>query len=103
MEIRKTLCLLTAALAFGIGGCDNTKHEAVTFHEEGCSFSNYYFSFKGDELVSVDAPCVENLNTRTCLYTPGNKEQCKASGPSKEKSPEAIEKYLWIYENGEKW
>ena len=103
MKLRKTLYALAAALSIGAAGCDNTRHEAVTFPEKGCAFNNYYFSFQDDELVSVDAPCVENLTTRTCLYTPGNKEQCKASGPSKEISSEAIKKYLWIYENGEKW
>ena len=98
-----TICALAMALAVGTTGCNSPKTEAVHFPEKGCSFNTYYFTFQDDELVSVNAPCVENFNTRTCLYTPGNKKQCKASGPSKEISPEAIKKYLWIYDNGEKW
>jgi len=103
MKLKTTICTLAAALTFGLGGCNDVKTEAVHFPEKGCSFNNYYFTFQDDELIRVNAPCVENLTTRTCLYTPGNKKQCKASGPSKEISPEAIKKYLWIYDNGEKW
>jgi hypothetical protein len=102
MEVGKTICALAAALSFAVGGCNGPKTEAVHFPEKGCSFNNYYFTFQDDELVSVDAPCVENLTTRTCLYTPGNKKQCKDGGFPKKVSPEVINKYLRIYEEGQK-
>lgn len=103
MKLKKTICVLAAALSIGAAGCNGPKTEAVHFPEKGCSFNTYYFTFQDDELVSVNAPCVENLSTRTCLYTPGNKEQCKASAPSKEISSEAINGYLRVYDEGQKW
>ena len=102
MKLKTTICALAAALSIGAAGCNGPRTEGVHFPEKGCAFNTYYFTFQDDELVSVNAPCVESLNTRTCLYTEGNKKQCKASAPSKKISSEAINGYLRIYEDGKK-
>ncbi len=102
MKIKTTLCALAAVLSIGAAGCNGPRTEGVHYPEKGCSFNNYYFTFQDDKLLSVNAPCVENFNTRTCLYTPGNKKQCKNTGSAKEISQEVLDKYLRIYDEGQK-
>ncbi|MBT3814473.1 hypothetical protein HOE37_02965 [Candidatus Woesearchaeota archaeon] len=101
MKFKKTICGLIAALSIGAAGCNDHRTEGVSYPVKGCSWHNYRFTFKGDKLLSVTAPCVSE-DKMTCLYTEGNKKECPGQHTSHKVDQEVLDKYLRIYEEGQK-